>query len=93
MIKKRLRMQPLYVIIFLMRTSVSVLHTYTREGYQKKEDYEEHERERSVLCIKGKGGAGCTASCRGGKAATGFGEDGLRAGCDRAGRDQPEFFL
>lgn len=27
MIKKRLRMQPLYVIIFLMRTSVSVLHT------------------------------------------------------------------
>ena len=55
-------MQPLCVIIFLMRTSVSVLHTYTREGYQKKEDYEEHERERSVLCIKGKGGAGCTAS-------------------------------
>lgn len=63
------------------------------KGYQKKEDYEEHERERSVLCIKGKGGAGCTASCRGGKAAAGFGEDGLRAGCDRAGRDQPEFFL
>ena len=47
-------MQPLCVIIFLMRTSVSVLHTYTREGYQKKEDYEEHERERSVLCIKEK---------------------------------------
>ena len=93
MIKKRLRMQPLYVIIFLMRTSVSVRHTYTREGYQKKEDYEEHERERSVLCIKGKGGAGCTASGCGGKAAAGFGEDGLRAGCDRAGRDQPEFFL
>ena len=54
-----------------------MLHTYTREGYQKKEDYEEHERERSVLCIKGKGGAGCTASGCGGKAAAGFGEDGL----------------
>jgi hypothetical protein len=27
MIKKRLRMQPLYVIIFLMRTSVSVQQT------------------------------------------------------------------
>ena len=47
--QKRLPVQPLCVIIFLMRTSVSVLHTYTREGYQKKEDYEEHERERSVL--------------------------------------------
>ncbi len=76
-----------------MRTGVSVLHTYTREGYQKKEDYEEHERERSVLCIKGKGGAGCTASCCGGKAAAGFGKtDSVQDATEQVGISRSSFY-
>ncbi len=62
-----------------------------REGYQKKEDYENMKEKASVLCIKGKGGAGY---CFGLWRQSGCWIRGrrTRAGCDRAGRDQPEFF-